>query len=131
MKSKKDDRQKIEPTRAELEVLQLIWEYGPSTVRFINDKLNESRKVNYTTTLRVMQIMSDKGILLRDESDVKHIYRPAEEENKTKTYLVDRFVNTLFNGSVSKLVMQWMGNKKTSQEELNELKKLLKNKTDK
>ena len=131
MKSKKDNKPKIEPTRAEMEILQLIWQYGPSTVRFVNDTLNESRKVNYTTTLRVMQIMADKGILLRDESDVKHIYRPAEDENKTKNYLLDRFVNTMFNGSVSKLLMQWMGNKKTSKEELDELKKLIKNKTDK
>jgi BlaI family transcriptional regulator, penicillinase repressor len=125
MEAKKDKKPKMEPTRGELEILQIIWEHGPSTVRFINDKMNEERRVNYTTTLRLMQIMTEKGILLRDDSELKHVFRSAEAETQTKNEMTDRFLKTLYNGSVSKLVMQWMGNKKASTEELEALRKLI------
>ena len=114
-----------EPTRAELEILQVLWEFGPSTVRLVNDKLNEQRDVNYTSTLKQMQIMADKGILKRDESQMKHIYIPVEAEHKTKDQLLNRFVNTLYKGSASKLVMQLLGNEKTSKEDLEAIKKIL------
>lgn len=117
---------KNEPTKSELEILQVLWESGPSTVRFVNDKLNEQREVNYTSTLKLMQIMAEKNLLLRDESSMKHIYRPAEEEDATKTQLLDKFVNTLYNGSPSKLVMQLIGSRETSKQELEELKRILK-----
>ena len=71
----------IEPTKSELEILQVLWQHGPSTVRFVNDQLNEQkREVNYTSTLKLMQIMADKGILLRDETNMKHTYSPAHPE---------------------------------------------------
>lgn len=115
-----------EPTRSELEILQVLWQYGPSTVRFVNDKLNEqTREVQYTSTLKLMQIMAEKGLLLRDESSMKHVYRPAQEESRTKGQLLDRFVNSLYNGSPSKLMMQLLGNKKTSRKELQAIKELL------
>jgi BlaI family transcriptional regulator, penicillinase repressor len=114
-----------EPTRAELEILQVLWEFGPNTVRFVNDALNKQREVNYTSTLKQMQIMADKGILTRDESQMKHIYAPKQAEIKTKDQLLDRFVNTLYKGSASNLVMQLLGNHQTSKEELAEIKKLL------
>ena len=114
-----------EPTRAELEILQVLWEFGPSTVRFVNDKLIETREVNYTSTLKQMQIMTEKGILKRDESAMKHIYIPVEAEAKTKDQMVNKFVNTLYKGSASSLVMQLLGNEKTSKEELAAIKKLL------
>lgn len=126
MKDQDAHNKPSEPTKAELEILQVLWQYGPSTVRFVNDKLNEQRSVNYTSTLKLMQIMADKAILLRDESSMKHIYRPAEEETKIKGHLLDRFVNNLFNGSASQLVMQLVGDKKTSKAELDELRKILK-----
>ena len=126
MQDKEQKNKKVEPTKSELEILQVLWEFGPSTVRLVNDTLNEQREVNYTSTLKLMQIMAEKNLLLRDESNMKHIYRPAEEENKTKSHLLDRFVNTLYNGSASKLVMQLVGSKETSKEELEELKKILK-----
>ncbi|SKB81990.1 BlaI/MecI/CopY family transcriptional regulator [Daejeonella lutea] len=126
MEEKEEKVKKPEPTKSELEILQVLWEFGPSTVRLVNDKLNEQREVNYTSTLKLMQIMAEKNLLLRDESSMKHIYRPAEEEYKTKSHLLDRFVNTLYNGSPSKLVMQLVGSKKTSREELDELRKILK-----
>ncbi|MGY4386385.1 BlaI family penicillinase repressor [Pedobacter sp. UYP24] len=115
-----------EPTRAELEILQVLWEFGPSTVRLVNDKLNEQRDVNYTSTLKQMQIMADKGILKRDESQMKHIYIPVEAEQKTKDQLLNRFVNTLYKGSASNLVMQVLGNTETSKEDLDAIKELLK-----
>ncbi|MEJ7694773.1 BlaI/MecI/CopY family transcriptional regulator [Daejeonella sp.] len=126
MEDREAKNKKAEPTKSELEILQVLWECGPSTVRLVNDKLNDQREVNYTSTLKLMQIMAEKNLLLRDESNMKHIYRPAEEENKTKSHLLDRFVNTLYNGSPSKLVMQLIGNKKTSKAELEELRKILK-----
>ncbi|HEV9034977.1 MAG TPA: BlaI/MecI/CopY family transcriptional regulator [Puia sp.] len=118
-----------EPTRSELEILQVLWQHGPNTVRFVNDQLNEQkREVNYASTLKLMQIMAEKGLLRRDESQVKHIYSPASEEYKTKSLLLDRFVDTMFNGSVSSLMLHLLDNKKASQNELEAIRKLL-NKT--
>ena len=119
----------IEPTKAELEILQVLWNFGPSTVRLVNDKLNEQREVNYTSTLKLMQIMTEKGILKRDESQMKHIYHVAEKESATKDFLLEKFIDTMYNGSASKLMMQLMGNSKTSKEELQAIKDLL-NKTE-
>jgi predicted transcriptional regulator len=86
MKDKKDIRQqKAEPTKSEIEILKVLWEKGPSTVRQVNDKLNEqTRIVQYTSTLKLMQIMQEKGLLKRDDTNMKHIYSPAEPEQKTK-----------------------------------------------
>jgi predicted transcriptional regulator len=126
MKAGKKENDKVEPTKSELEILQVLWEHGPSTVRFVNDTLNrQKRAVQYTSTLKLMQIMADKGILDRDETNMKHIYRPAMEEQKTKGFLLDRFVDTMYNGSASKLMMQLLGNKKTSKKEMQEIKDLL------
>ncbi|WP_353718850.1 BlaI/MecI/CopY family transcriptional regulator [Dyadobacter sp. 676] len=107
-----------EPTRSELEILQVLWEFGPSTARFVNDHLNEhKRKVIYMSTLKLMQIMVEKGLLKKDESQLKHIYSPAQEESKTKSFLLDRVVDTLFNGSAGKLMMQLLGDKEMSEKE--------------
>jgi BlaI family transcriptional regulator, penicillinase repressor len=120
-----------EPTKSELEILQVIWQYGPSTVRFVNDTLNERKRiVQYTSTLKLMQIMAEKKMLKRDETNMKHIYIAILEEQKTKSFLLDRFVDSMFNGSASSLMMQLLGNKKASQEELKEIKEML-NKLDK
>ena len=117
----------IEPTKSELEILQVLWIHGPSTVRFVNDTLNEQkREVQYTSTLKLMQIMVEKGLLTRDEAQMKHVYSAAIEENKTKGALLDRFVSSMYNGSASKLMQQLLGNKKTSPEELDAIRELLK-----
>ena len=119
---------KMEPTKAELEILQVLWKHGPSNVRFVNNKLNEStRTVQYTSTLKLMQIMHAKGMLKRNDISMAHIYSPAEAENKTKNYLLERFINSMYGGSASSLVMQLLGNKKTSKKELKLIKELLKN----
>lgn len=115
----------LEPTKSELEILQVLWELGPSTVRAVNERLNEKRNLNYSSTLKLMQIMLDKGLLARDERQMKHVYRPVEEEQKTKSFILDRFVKNLFNGSPAKLMMQLVGNSRASKEELDEMKKIL------
>jgi BlaI family transcriptional regulator, penicillinase repressor len=114
-----------EPTKAEMEILQVLWQYGPQTVRFVNDMLNEQRKVQYTSTLKLMQLMAEKEMLHRDESAMKHIYKPAIDEAATKAQLLNRFVDNIYNGSASSLVMQLLGNKKTSVEELEAIRRML------
>ena len=115
-----------EPTKSELEILQVLWQFGPSTVRFVNDQLNEQKRaVQYTSTLKLMQIMAEKEMLLTDKSNMKHIYSPAIEEKKTKGFLLEKFVNTMFNGSSSDLMLQLLGNKKTSAAEIEEIRNLL------
>lgn len=115
-----------EPTKSELEILQILWQFGPSTVRFVNDELNEQKRaVQYTSTLKLMQIMTEKGMLESDKSSMKHIYTPTIEEKKTKGFLLEKFVDTMYNGSSSSLMMQLLGNKKTSKEEIDEIRKML------
>ena len=127
MKAKNlENNPQSEPTKSELEILQVLWKNGPSTVRFVNDYLNEQKRVvQYTSTLKLMQIMTEKEMLLRDASNMKHIYSPAIEENQTKTVLLDKFIDTMFNGSSTNLMMQLLGNKKTSQEELDAIRAML------
>jgi BlaI family penicillinase repressor len=119
------DPKHIQPTYAELEILQVLWENGPSTVRFINEQLNEKKNVGYTTTLKIMQIMTDKGILSRQKKGKTHIYQAILKENETQSLLVDKLLKIAFGGSASKLVMQTLGNKKTSKEELQKIKDLI------
>jgi len=127
MKEIKKDNSLREPTRSELEILQVLWQHGPSTVRFVNDELNEQkREVQYTSTLKLMQIMAEKGLLKRNESQMKHVYSAAEEEGKTKEVLLERFVNTMYNGSASSLLLQLLGNKKTSKKEIDAIKDMIK-----
>jgi BlaI family penicillinase repressor len=126
MTARKSSDTPIEPTKAELEILQVLWKHGPSTVRLVNEKLNEEkREVNYTSTLKLMQIMLEKGLLTRDDSEVKHVYAAAQEETKTKGFLLERFVDNLYDGSASDLMMQLLGNKKTSKKELDAIKALI------
>tara|TARA_B100000378_G_scaffold277056_1_gene276399 strand:- start:33046 stop:33426 length:381 start_codon:yes stop_codon:yes gene_type:complete len=113
------------PTKSELEILQVLWKLGPSTVRQVNDEINKERDVKYTSTLKLMQIMLDKEILERDDSQMKHVYKPIEEEQKTKSHMLDDFVKNFYGGSASKLIMQLTGNKKTSEKELKEIKEIL------
>lgn len=119
------DPKHIQPTYAELEILQVLWENGPSTVRFINEQLSEKKNVGYTTTLKIMQIMTDKGILSRQKKGKTHIYQAILKENETQSLLVDKLLKIAFGGSASKLVMQTLGNKKTTEEELQKIKDLI------
>lgn len=126
-KAKSQNNVPPEPTKSELEILQVLWQFGPSTARFVNDNLNkEKRAVIYMSTLKLMQIMVEKGLLKKDASQMTHVYQSAVEEGKTKGYLLDRVVDNLFNGSASSLMMQLMGNKKLTDEEMEEFKELIK-----
>lgn len=118
-------KNQIKPTDAELAVLKIIWESGPSTVRFINDKLNEEREVGYTTTLKIMQIMSEKGLLSRNTDTRTHVYTTTVAEEKMQKQLLKKFVDSTFRGSAMNLVMQALGNHKASPEELEEIKSLI------
>ncbi len=128
MKKSKDQNSSLsEPTKSELEILQVLWEFGPSTARFVNDYINkEKRPVIYMSTLKLMQIMVEKSLLEKDSSQMTHIYKAAVEEGKTKGFLLDRVVDNLFNGSASNLMMQLLGNKKISPKEIEEFKELIK-----
>ena len=114
------------PTDAELEVLHVLWAYGPSSVRFVNTELSKNRSVVYTTTLKMMQVMVDKGFLKRDTSDRTHMYEAAIEESEIQQSLLDKLVQTAFKGSPLSLVLQALGHEKTSQEDLEEIKKIIK-----
>src|SRR5277367_638364 len=116
---------KIEPTKSELEILRVLWEHGPSPVRFVMQELNKIRELNYTATLKLMQLMVDKGILKRDESKMQHIYNVVEDENKTKEQLLYKFIDNLYNGSAASLMMQLAGNKKTTKDDLKKMRDLL------
>lgn len=116
---------RIRPTESELEILQVLWEHGPSTVRFVNDQLNEDREVGYTTTLKLMQIMAEKGLAERDTSQRTHIYSPVVTEAETQQNLLTQFVDRTFRGSAMKLVMQALGNHNASEAELDEIKALI------
>ena len=113
------------PTDAELEVLQVLWRHGPSTVRLVNTELIKNREVVYTTTLKMMQVMTDKGYLTRDTSQRTHLYEAAIEEGEIQESLLDRLLDTAFRGSPLKLVQQALGHKKTSPEDLEEIKKII------
>ena len=121
------ENKKYQPTESELEILQISWLHGPSTVKFINEKQNEEKEVGYTTTLKIMQIMAEKNMLVVNKENKQHIYTPALDEDVTKGKLLDGFVKKTFSGSAMKLVMQALGNHKPSKEELQEIKKIIKN----
>ncbi len=115
----------MKPTDAELEILHMLWANGPSTVRQIHESLSQTRDIGYTTALKLMQIMHEKGLLSRQEDARSHTYTALVSEEDTQRGLVDRFVETAFRGSASKLVMQVLGQHKASREELDEIKNLL------
>ncbi len=119
------DDNKLKPTEGELEILQILWENGPASVRQVNDKLNEQREVGYTTTLKIMQIMADKGLVNRNTESRTHIYAAAISEEDTQKRLLQKFVDATFRGSAMKMVMQALGNHKASDEELKEIKALI------
>lgn len=113
------------PTDAELEILRVLWTFGPSTVRQVHDELSQKRDVGYTTMLKLMQIMTDKGLLLRDESERSHIYRAKQKETVTQKQLVKDLVSRAFGGSTEKLVMQALSSKKATAQEIADIRQLL------
>jgi predicted transcriptional regulator len=118
---------KPKPTDGELEILQILWEHGAVSVRFVNDSLNEkhTKEIGYTTTLKLMQIMLDKGLVKRNTDSRTHIYSANIEESETQERLLNQFVDAAFRGSAMKMVMQALGNHQASREELDEIKALI------
>ncbi len=115
----------IKPTEAEFEILNILWEHGPSSVGQVNEILGKKKEVGYTTTLKMMQIMTDKGLTLRNTTERKHIYVAAISERKVKENMLTRFLNAAFNGSASKLVMQLLDHEHTTKEELDEIRSMI------
>lgn len=113
------------PTDRELTILRILWDRGPSTVREVNEVMTKDRDTGYTTTLKLMQIMTDKGILIRDESQRQHVYKPAITEEKTQKQLVGDLLERAFSGSAEKLVMRALSAKKVSAKELERIREML------
>jgi len=113
------------PTDRELTILRILWDKGPSTVREINEVMNKYENTGYTTTLKLMQIMTEKGLLIRDQSQRQHIYKPAFTEEKTQKQLVGDLLQRAFSGSAEKLVMRALSAKKVSRKELTRIRKML------
>ncbi|OGU68366.1 MAG: transcriptional regulator [Stygiobacter sp. RIFOXYC12_FULL_38_8] len=115
----------LKPTDSELEILQILWQSGPSTVKAVNEKLNEKKETGYTTTLKLLQIMYEKEIVVRNEEERSHVYSAAIGEGDIQKALVDRLLESAFSGSATKLVMQAIGNSQTSKEELEQIRAYL------
>lgn len=115
------------PTPAELDILQVLWACGEAKVQEVNDKLSENKPVGYTTTLKTMQIMEQKGLLGRKKDGKSHIYFPQITQADTQSSMLDKLLQSAFGGSKSQLVMQLLGNKKVSKKELDEIKTFLDN----
>lgn len=114
-----------QPTESELEILQTLWQHGPCTVRFVNEELNKQREIGYTTTLKLMQIMLEKGLVSRNTESRTHIYQAVVSESHTQKQLLTKFMDKAFRGSAASLVMQALGNHKASKRELEEIKALI------
>lgn len=113
------------PTDAELAILRVLWERGPSTVRQVYDVLNRERPTAYTTALKMLQIMTEKGLVRRDDSDRTHVYQPRLSEEQTQRQLIRDLLDRAFGGSASKLVMQALAARRATPEELGEIRKLI------
>lgn len=121
------EKNKPRPTDAELEVLTELWEKGPLTVRQVNEGLRAKKgMVGYTTTLKIMQIMTEKGLLGRDDKKRTHVYHPLVKEKETRNMLIKKFIDAAFEGSAKKLMMQLLGNQHTTKKELEEIKNYIK-----
>jgi BlaI family transcriptional regulator, penicillinase repressor len=115
----------IKPTESELEILQVLWAKQTASVREVHEELSKIKEAGYTTTLKLMQIMHEKGLVKRDDSIKTHIYHAAVTREKTQKHMLGKMINTLFGGSATELVLQALGNHKASEKELEEIQKLL------
>ena len=114
----------IKPTEGEMEILQVLWQKGLATVREVHEALNK-KDSGYTTTLKLMQIMHEKGMVERDTNQKTHIYKPIVNQDKTEKQLVTKMIDNVFNGSAARLVMQALGNQTASKEEIDLIKEYL------
>ena len=117
--------EQIKPTEAELEILQVLWHKKNATVREVHEMINIYKESGYTTTLKLMQIMYDKKLVIRDESAKKHIYTASVSKERAQKHLVGKMIQSLFGGSATELVMQTLGSTKPSKDELQQIQELL------
>ena len=115
----------LKPTESELEILQVLWQRGKATVREVHEELSTTKDAGYTTTLKLMQIMNEKGLVQRDDSSKTHIYEAIVSKEKTQQHIVGKLMNTLFDGSASQLLMRALGGNKPSKTEIDEIQKML------
>jgi BlaI family transcriptional regulator, penicillinase repressor len=111
----------IKPTESELEILQILWEKSQASVREVHEVLSLHKDSGYTTTLKLMQIMHEKGLLNRNDSARTHIYKPALSQEKAQKHLINKMIDTLFSGSSTSLVLQVLGSHKTSSAEMEQI----------
>lgn len=120
-----DESKAIKPTESELEILQVLWERGNATVREVHETLLIVKDVGYTTTLKLMQIMNEKGLVFRNDSSRTHIYHAAVEKEITQNFMLNKFITNLFGGSSSQLVMQALGSSRVTPQELDEIQSMI------
>ena len=113
------------PTDAELAILRVLWERGPATVRQVHDVLAGDRETGYTTTLKLMQIMAEKGLVTRDESARTHVYAAGVSRDRTQRQLVNDLIDRAFGGSAAALVLQALSAQPASEQELSEIRRLI------
>ncbi|MCH5718420.1 BlaI/MecI/CopY family transcriptional regulator [Niabella hibiscisoli] len=121
------DVKTLKPTESELEILQVLWQKGKATVREVHEELVIGKDIGYTTTLKLMQIMNDKGLVDRDDSARTHIYQAATDKENTQKFLLNKFIGNLFGGSSTQLVMQALGSQQVTEEELDQIQSLIDN----
>ena len=119
-------KQKVsKPTESEIEILSILWDRKTATVREVHEELLKTKDAGYTTTLKLMQIMFEKGLVTRDDSSKTHIYKPFVNKEKTQKQFLNRMIDSLFSGSSTELVLRALGNKNTSDEELDKIQGLI------
>lgn len=114
----------IKPTEAELTLLNILWQIGPATVRQVHETVSETQRTGYTTVLKILQIMHEKSLVIRDESNRAHVYAAANSEMQTQSSLIKDLISKAFGGSTSKLVMRAI-DETTSKEDINDIRQLL------
>ncbi|MEM7513623.1 MAG: BlaI/MecI/CopY family transcriptional regulator [Bacteroidota bacterium] len=123
-----EEIQTFQPSDAELEILQILWEYQPASVRLVHEKICEQREVGYTTVLTVLQRMTKKKLVERIKEGKSHLYRAVPREEQIQQNLVQRLLKTAYKGSAMKLMMHALGQEEVSSEELDTLQQWLENK---
>lgn len=120
-------KKQFKPTEGELEILQVLWVNGQATVREVHENILKYKEAGYTTTLKLMQIMFEKGLVSRDDSSKTHIYTATVSREKTQNQFLGKMIHNLFGGSSTQLVMQALGNHSPNKDELDEIQALLDN----
>lgn len=115
----------VKPTEKELEILQILWKKGPVSVKDVHESMGGDEQNGYTTILKLLQIMHEKGLVTRQKRGKLHLYKAVASEERTRQFMIDKMIHTVFQGSAAQLIMSALGNKKSSKEELMEIRRYL------